>query len=213
MKNNIKLFQIDNSSFEIVFFSKTKHFRKHLYKHFLNTHERWIDLLSETSLKEFRVFYKKARSLNANELPMEELNYAAELFANVVFDGVSRSIDLPLYAFVSEIESIQREKCKPFNRHSSNYFFVAPGGFFVIAELLKNDESKLFIKTAYRPFRVNPYDSSYQVFKRTYSIAKQKLSQDQIVTEETGNIRNIEFVKFVSEENWDKCPAIKRRAK
>jgi len=121
---------------------------------------------------------------------------------------------LPLYAFVSGIESMQKKNSEFFyNRHYSNYFFVAPDGFFVIAELLKNDESKLLIRTAYRPFRVNPYDSSYQVFRRTYSAAKQNLSQDQTVTEETGNIRGIESVKFVSEENWGKCPSVRRRAR
>lgn len=203
--------QIEDSSCSFIFFSQIKYFKVHMFKHFLNSSERWIDIVPSSQRDQFRLFLKKARMME-KKWSYEEFQEVYKFFAEIIFQGVDTAVNIPLYAISKNLVKRNKKNGDVFTSTEMKIWFVSSDGYLVIANYLNDKQGenvkKAVVTTAYRPGKFNPVDSDYRIFKSTYRMAKNKLQSKETINKITGEVNVIQEVRFFSKKNWATCPNV-----
>lgn len=203
--------QIEDSSCSYIFFSQIKYFKKHMFKHFLNSSERWIDVVPLSQRDQFRKYLKNARTRKEN-WDQKEFQEAYKFFDEIVFLGVDTAINIPLYAISKNLVKRKKKNDRMYTFAQEKIWFVCRDGYLVIANYFDDEQGKnvkkVVVTTAYRPKKPNPADSDYRIFKSTYLMAKNKLQSKETINKETGEVNIVQEARFISKMNWATCPIV-----
>lgn len=207
LKQTIRLAE-NNVKREFLFFSKMKLFKSHLKKHFADKSERWLDSVPETEREEYRKILRACWDISS--VSQEYIEKAYLKLAHIIFQGITISAGIPVYAVIREEIERPKKHGGSFTSHKSSYCFLCWPGYIVYADDQTADpfssESGIVIRTAYRPIRTSRNYSHYKQFRSSWLYAKRKLQKDLVINQETGVRKVKNSVRYISKENWSKCP-------